>query len=71
MKLSQILNCIGRHVNMKLKDGSVIVNVRVERIIIERRSKDGRKVEISYNNKKELISLDCITDVVVVNSVFL
>jgi len=71
MKISQILNCIGRHVNMKLKDGSVIVNVRVERIIIERRTKDGRKVEISYNNKKELISLDCIADVVVINSVFL
>ena len=71
MKISQILNCIGRHVNMKLKDGSVIVNVRVERIIIERRTKDGKKVEISYNNKKELISLDCIADVVVINSVFL
>jgi len=56
---------------MKLKDGSVIVNVRVERIIIERRTKDGRKVEISYNNKKELISLDYIADVVVINSVFL
>ena len=71
MRLSQILNCIGRHVNMKLKDGSVIVNVRVERIIIERRTKDGRKVEISYNNKKELISLDYIADVVVINNVFL
>jgi hypothetical protein len=57
MLINEIKALIGKNVNIHLKDNSVIVNVKVEKITTKEDKGNRKFLEYSYKGKKELIEL--------------
>jgi HSP20 family molecular chaperone IbpA len=56
MAMSMAKTYIGKNVNIHLKDGSVIINVRIENVIKDKEI-NRKFLEYSYKDKKEVIEL--------------
>lgn len=65
---SQIKSLIGRNVNIRLRDDSVIVNVKIKKYIREKRKS---KIVIQRNKTEEIIQLDRIKEIKPVNKLML
>jgi ribosome maturation factor RimP len=67
LQLKDFIKFVGKKANIKLKNNEVIVNVKIEELIINSPYRQKWKVLISYNDKRELISFYEITEVRVLN----